>query len=52
MKAREILLSVKEVIKNFGDHKAISSYYLDDVNNFIIFLAEDANNSVIMLILI
>jgi 2-polyprenyl-3-methyl-5-hydroxy-6-metoxy-1,4-benzoquinol methylase len=29
MNAREALLSVKEVIKNFGDHKAIGSYYLE-----------------------
>jgi len=28
MKARETLLSVERVVKNFGDHKAISSYYL------------------------
>jgi len=52
MNTREALLSIEEIVKNFGDQRAICSYYLDDVNNFIIFLAEDANNLVIKLILI
>jgi hypothetical protein len=29
MNAREALLSVVEVVKNFGDQKAIGSYYLE-----------------------
>jgi len=44
MRAREALLSIEEIVKNFGDQRAIGSYYLYDVNNFIIFLVEDANN--------
>jgi hypothetical protein len=29
MKAREALLSIEEIVKNFGDQKAIGSYYLE-----------------------
>jgi hypothetical protein len=29
MKAKEALLSIEEIVKNFGDHKAISIYYLE-----------------------
>jgi hypothetical protein len=29
MNAREALLSVKEVIEGFGDHKVVHSYYLE-----------------------
>jgi predicted RNA methylase len=29
MRAREALLSVAEIVKNFGDQRAIGSYYLE-----------------------